>query len=384
MRALTAIVLLAGCAAPPPPVEGPPPTPSFNTTSGLTILPGLTLRGGAPEALVVRITVDRTCEGPALLEVTAEEFETGVAVELPLGRNLFTAQSISATGRRSNCSTPIEVTREIPAPPAVPTGLNVWPATEASSRRFMITGTAPPDTIVQLHTSSCFAATEQTLTPEQFASAGFQVLFDQDGFRTVAIDVIDVVGQRSMCTTLGLRSKTTPPWAVFEHGSPQPTPESSAYYVARGDFLDLEVYAEPDCQGFTQASCLRSTGTCLFTVQQPNSAWEGPFSALLRDPVGNTACVVGLPFQLDVFRYTAPELYEANNQLRVRVHVGRDRLDLFESDQCAGPPVATLVPTYAIPQGLRTLPRPDGGAWTARSYVSQTTPDPCSQPFFWP
>ena len=381
MRSLAFALLLAGCVAPPPGDEAPPAAPSFDGVPSPTLKARVQLRGQAPGALVVRVTVDRRCEGPVLLELAASDFEAGEWFDLIVGQNVFTATSISAAGKRSRCSPPLEIDRFFPPMPDPLANLIVSPGLNAATRTFGITGVAPAGTTVRMHRNSCFNDIESTLTREQFATDGFTITFAQDGFYTLAFNAIDEVGQRSQCSSVTLWSKTTPPRALFDYGSPMPTPESSAWFVATGDFLTLQAWSGPDCQGVPLGACSQLSGRCLVAVQQPDSSWTGPFSASLVDTLGNTSCVAGLPYLLDVNASTAPDLFVSSfNQLQVRVHVGRDRLDLFESADCSGPTIGTWVPSAVLGQVLRDFPRVDGGTFTVRSYVAQTTPDPCSLP----
>jgi hypothetical protein len=360
--------------------DAPPPRPELESVASPTARPGFVLRGRAPGALVVRVTVDRACAGPTLRELTRSEFGAGVSLDLIIGQNVFTVQSISPTGLRSECSDPLEIARFVPAAPERPSNLAVSPNSNAATRNFVIFGDAPPDTVVHLHRTNCGTPVERSLPAPQFATEGVPITFDEDGFFTLAFDAVDELGQLSMCETVKVYSKTGPPSATFDFGSPWPTPEPSAWFVATGDFNELQVWSGPACDGIPLAACSQANGRCLLTIHQPDSTWAGPFSAQLTDTVGNTACVLGLPYGLDANASTAPVLSLAFEQLRVRVHVGRDRLDLFASNDCSGTAVSTYLPSHVIGQGLRNLWQLDGGVFSARSYVSQNTPDPCSLP----
>lgn len=384
MRALS-LLLVTSCVAAPPASREPPPRPDLDAVRSPTPRPRFVLRGEAPGALVVRVTVDRACAGPTLLELSASDFEAGVSVALVLGPNVFTAQSISSDGKRSECSAPLEVLRFFPPAPEPLTNIVVWPGFEAAARTFVVTGVAPPDTVVQLHRGgSCGFPVEETATAEHMATEGMVVTFVQDGLYSLAFDVLDELNQASRCESITVWSKVLPPWASFDYGSPQPTPESTAWFVVTGDFRVLQAWSGPDCDGVPVGACSQLNGRCLLLVQQPGPTWGGPLSASLRDAIGNTSCVTGPSYFFDVNAPTAPELFVAFDQLRVRVHAGRDRVDLFASPDCSGPPIGTHAPTSVLGLPLRYVGQLDGGVFSARSYVSQTTPDPCSLPLYAP
>lgn len=373
---------LSACAARPPSEPPRPVAPTLVAVHGGPVFPRALLRGEAPDALVVRLTVDRACAGPTFLDVTPEQFAAGVEVELVVGPNVFTARSISATGQASDCSAPLELERTFLDPPQP---LNSVMAHPLAPRTFSIRGRAPEDTRVRLHAQRCNNPVLEELDAAAFLAQGFTVSFQEDGFFTFGLEAVDAIGQVSPCWVLTVRSKTTLPTAALRWVSPQPTPEPMALLEATGDFSTITIRSELGCQGqqlgVGYGSSFRGV---VLRVSPPDAGWVGPFSAYLLDDVGNSACIEGLSLAYDSLASTAPVLQLDAAGVQALVHPGRRALEFFTSADCSG----LVYASYTFSDDLagwplRDFPAPDAGVvLTARSYFG-LTPDDCSTPLVW-
>lgn len=373
------------CVAPAPPPIDAPEVPTLELVHARDFFPRAIVRGTAPGALVVRLTVDRDCKGPVLLDVPASAWEQGIEVELAVGLNVFSARSIGSNGKASACSGPVERTRVRGTPPAAPTPFP-FSRVSGEARTFVVRGKADAETRVRLHRGNCTQPVEQELNASAFEDAGFTIEFERDGSWVVGLDAVDLIDRPSSCALVTILVDNTAPRVTWRWVSPQPTSQPNAWLEARGDFEWLLIFSGPECDGSQIGEAFHDGSfgrPVLVEVSQPADDWVGPFTAIALDGVGNnTPCLTGPEYAFDAGASSAAELRIENGSVTALVHVRRDRLEVFASSECDGGLLLDLsIPPWTPGQPL-AIPQ-DAGVLTARS-SRQGVADPCSAPLTLP
>ena len=381
-RSVLLALVIAACSAPPPMVPGAPPVPLLEPAAAQVYRRAFTLLGAAPGAAVLRLFVDEACAGPVFLEVSSEALAAGLKLDLVEGDNVFSAHAVSSAGLVSACSTPVRV-RFVSLPVPVTPQFTVFPSETASTRVFTVKGTVGEYvSVVQLHDLDCQQPVLDTLTPERFRDEGFIITFARDGSRRLALDVLDINGQRSSCAMTFVTSDQTPPERVdLQFRSPTPSNQNSAYLEIYSPD-SVEIRLGPECTGPLGALC--SQGSCLQVVQFLSPVPQPvQWSAGVTDLAGNTACFAGPPWTYEPMLATEPiELTWNNSRVGGKVPTGRRDVELFATADCTGPWLTVLPVLDFLQSGLYYPGPDDGGVRVLSGHATwpDGTVDPCSSP----
>lgn len=382
IRSVLLALVFAACSAPTPLVPGAPAVPLLEPAAAQVYRRAFTLLGAAPAAAVVRLFVDEACAGPVFLEVSPDALAAGLKLELVEGDNVFSAHTVSSAGLVSACSTPVRV-RFVSLPVPVTPQFTVFPSLYASTRVFTVKGTVGEYvSVVQLHDLDCQQPVLDTLTPERYRDEGFIITFTRDSSRRLALDVLDINGQRSSCAMTFVTSDQTPPERVdLQFRSPTPSNQNSAYLdIYSPD--SVEVRLGPACTGPLGALC--SQGECMPVVQFLSPVPQPvQWSARVTDLAGNTTCFEGPPWTYDPMLATEPiELTWNNSRVGGKVPTGRSHVALYSTTDCSGTWL-TVVPVLEFLQSGFFYAGPGqgmAGVVSGQALRPDGTADPCSSP----
>lgn len=392
-RSRWVLVLLLACSPPPPrPAPSPPVAPVLEEGVSPSFVMRWTLRGSAPGGTQVRIHLDDACLGPVWRDVTPEQLQAGLEVDLAGGTvNVFTALAVDAAGLASDCSAPVKMRYVRPLPPQRP-DVTIRPAPPSRETHFTLTGAAVDATSVRLFRGdNCVGEPHETISAEDYARLGFGVDVTENGSLVVSLDSLNVVGQHSSCASQQwIVNDRTPPRVEARLRSPTPSPSPFALVSVSREASEGWVFDGPGCGGGMLALCLGPDCAAVPVLFQPGT---GEWSAQATDALGNRSdCVDSQePWRVDpmvpepaVVLEVSDAPYSPGNALRALVPASSTVVRLFDGPDCDGQAQrASIAARHLAGEGIY-LPTyfgaADGGLMSGRGIDATSSELACSLP----